>query len=72
MSVAYRKFELQDRKPIYRLFRESIWDTMLQQGIVGLEDKNKIDEYFRQQKKLYLHLEQSATEDWQPKMKPMV
>ena len=64
MSLEYRKFEPRDRMPVYKLFRESIWDTMLRQGAVRPEDKNEIDEYFRQQKNLYLHLEQTATEDW--------
>jgi ribosomal protein S18 acetylase RimI-like enzyme len=37
---------------------------MLQNGIAGPDDENDIDEFFRQQKDLYLHLEQTATEDW--------
>lgn len=64
MTIIYRKFEPDDRMPVYRLFRESVWDFMLQNGIVAAGDENDTDEYFRQQKDLYLHLEQTAAEDW--------
>ena len=64
MPFSYRKFEARDRMPVYRLFRESVWDFMLQNGIVGPNDENDIDEYFRQQQELYLHLERTACEDW--------
>jgi hypothetical protein len=64
LKITFRKFESRDRNPVYRLFRETIWDYMLQLGIVDLEDSNDIDEFFRLQKDLYLHLEQTATEDW--------
>lgn len=64
MKTDLRKFEPRDRQPVYRLFRESIWDYMLQQGLVGADDEPDVDEYFRQQRNLYLHLEQTAAEDW--------
>jgi len=64
MTITYRRFEPRDRKPVYRLFRQSIWDYMLQGGIVNEEDSYDVDEYFRQQQGLYLHLEKHATEDW--------
>lgn len=64
MSLKYRKFELEDRAPVYRMFRESLWDYMLKHGLAGPEDENDIDEYFRQQQNLYVHLEQTASEDW--------
>lgn len=64
MSITYRNFQSEDRLPVYRVFRESIWDYMLQQGIAGPEDENDIDEYFRRQQDLYVHLEQTASEDW--------
>ena len=64
MTLEYRKFEPRDRKPVYAVFRESIWDTMLQQGAVGPDDSYEVDEYFQQQQKLYCHLEQTAAEDW--------
>ncbi len=64
LTITYRKFESRDRNPVYRLFRATIWDYMLQLGIVDLEDSNDIDEFFRLQRDLYLHLEQTATEDW--------
>lgn len=37
---------------------------MLQHGLASTEDENDIDEYFRQQQNLYVHLEQTANEDW--------
>lgn len=46
------------------MFRESLWDYMLQHGLASPEDENDIDEYFQQQRNLYLHLEQTASEDW--------
>ncbi len=64
MAVNYRKFERDDRMPVYRLFRESVWDYMLQHGIAGPEDEYDLDEYFDQQKDLYIHLEETASEDW--------
>jgi len=64
MPIKYRKFDSQDRKPIYNLFRETLWDYMLQYGIVDIDDANEIDEVFRQQKNLYIHLEQTASGDW--------
>lgn len=64
MSLKYRKFEPEDRAPVYRMFRESLWDYMLQHGLASPEDENDIDEYFRQQQNLYVHLEQTASEDW--------
>ena len=64
MSLKYRKFKPEDRTPVYRMFRESLWDYMLQHGLASPEDENDIDEYFRQQQNLYVHLEQTASEDW--------
>ena len=64
MSLEYRKFKPEDRTPVYRMFRESLWDYMLQNGLASPEDENDIDEYFRQQQNLYVHLEQTASEDW--------
>ena len=64
MPLRYRKFDSQDRKPIYHLFRKTIWDYMLQHGIVDLDDANDIDEFFCHQKNLYMHLEQTSAEDW--------
>ena len=64
MKTDLRKFEPRARQPVYRLFRESIWDYMLQQVLVGADDEPDVDEYFRQQRNLYLHLEQTAAEDW--------
>ena len=64
MPVKYRNFEPDDRMPAYRLFRESVWDFMLRHGIVEPGDANDVDEYFRRQKDLYLHLEETACEDW--------
>ncbi len=46
------------------MFRESIWDYMLRHGLANQEDANDIDAFFRQQHNLYLHLEQTAAEDW--------
>jgi len=37
---------------------------MLQHGFASPEDENEIEDYFRRQKNLYLHLEQTASEDW--------
>jgi len=64
MSIKYRKFDSKDRKPVYHMFRETLWDYMMQYGIVDIDDTNEIDETFRQQKSLYVHLEQTAGEDW--------
>lgn len=64
MTVNYRRFEAQDRMPVYRMFRDSIWDYMLQHGLAVNDDENDIEEYFRQQQNLYLHLERTAAEDW--------
>ena len=64
MSLKYRKFKPEDRTPVYRMFRESLWDYLLQNGLASPEDENDIDEYFRQQQNLYVHLEQTASEDW--------
>ncbi len=64
MSFTCRTFEPGDRDPVYRLFRESVWDFMLQRGIVTADDEYDVDEYFRQQRGQYLHLEDTACEDW--------
>ena len=37
MSLKYRKFKPGDRTPVYRMFRKSIWDYMLQHGIASPE-----------------------------------
>ncbi len=37
---------------------------MLKRGMVTADDENDLDEYFRQQRDQYLHLEHSACEDW--------
>lgn len=37
---------------------------MLQHGIAGPDDEYDVDEYFREQKDLYIHLESTACEDW--------
>ena len=59
-----RKLESPDRIPVYKLFRESLWDYMLQHGLADGSDKNDIDEELRQQENLYVHLEHTASEDW--------
>ena len=64
MTIVYRRFEVQDRTPVYQLFRESIWDFMLQNGQVASDDKNEIFATFEKQKNLYFHLEHTAIEDW--------
>ena len=64
MPLKYRKFKAEDRMPVYTVFRESIWDYMLQRGLVDPDDSYELDEYFKQQKGLYCHLEQTAAEDW--------
>ncbi len=64
MSIIYRKFEPRDRMPAYRLFRDTVWDFMLHQGMVEANDSYDLDEYFRQQQGLYVHLEENASEDW--------
>ena len=64
MTLTYRKFEAEDRRPVYRLFRESIRDYMLQIGILEAGDSHDVDAYMRRQYDLYLHLERSAAEDW--------
>jgi GNAT superfamily N-acetyltransferase len=64
MSIKYRKFEPEDRTPVYRMFRESLWDYRLKHGLADPENENAIDEDFRQQRSLYLHLEKTASEDW--------
>ena len=64
MSVKYRSFETRDRQPVYRLFRNSVWDYLLRHGQAHPEDKPDIDKYFEQQRDQYLHLEKTAAEDW--------
>lgn len=64
MKACYRRFETRDRWPAYRLFRESVWDYMLQRGMAEPEEAPEIEEYFEQQRDLYLHLERTAAEDW--------
>jgi GNAT superfamily N-acetyltransferase len=64
MTIHYRKFEPDDRMPVYRLFRESVWDYMLRHGISTPDEENDVDEYFHRQKDLYVHLEETACEDW--------
>ena len=64
MTITYRRFESKDRAPVYALFRESIWDYMLQHGLVAIDDKNDVDATFEQQQNLYIHLENTASEDW--------
>lgn len=64
MSVNYRNFEKRDRQPVYRLFRNSVWDYLLRHGQAKPGDEPDIDEYFEQQKEQYLHLERTAAEDW--------
>ena len=64
MAINYRRFEPQDRMPVYRMFRDSIWDYMLHHRLADNDDEHDIEEYFRRQQNLYLHLEQTACEDW--------
>lgn len=64
MSIRYRKFAPDDRMPVYRMFRETIWDYMLQHGIASPDYENEVDEYFQRQQNLYVHLERVASEDW--------
>jgi len=62
--MKFRKFESPDRIPVYKLFRESLWDYMLQHGLTDSSDTNDIDEELRRQENLYVHLEHTASEDW--------
>ncbi len=63
-AIACRRFEDADRMPVYRMFRETVWDYMLTRGMVGEEDRFDLDQYFDLQQDFYLHLERSAAEDW--------
>ncbi len=60
----YRKFEPEDRLPVYRLFRDSIWHYMQHLGIVQPDEEYDLEENYRRQQGLYLHLEKTAAEDW--------
>jgi GNAT superfamily N-acetyltransferase len=62
--MKFRKLEAPDRIPVYKLFRESLWDYMLQHGLADSSDANDIDEFFHRQENLYVHLEHTASEDW--------
>ena len=62
MTITYRRFEPKDRTPVYALFRESIWDYMLHHGLVAVDDKDDVDATFMQQRNLYVHLEETATD----------
>jgi len=62
--MKFRKLESADRIPVYELFRESLWDYMLQHGLADSSDKNDIAEELRRQENLYVHLEHTAGEDW--------
>lgn len=64
MALIYRKFEAGDRLPVYRLFRESVWDYMLSCGIVESSDMQDIESFMSRQYDFYLHLERTAAEDW--------
>ena len=64
VSVTYRRLETADRMPVYRVFRKSLWDFMLQSGIVGEDDSYDIGESFERQGPLLMHLEKTAAEDW--------
>ena len=64
MAIRYRRFDANDRLPVYRMFRDSIWDFMLESGIVSADDSNDIDAMMARQFDLYLHLEATAAEDW--------
>jgi hypothetical protein len=44
--MKFRKLEAPDRIPVYKLFRESLWDYMLQHGLADSSDVNDIDEFF--------------------------
>ena len=59
-----RRFEARDRMPVYEMFRESIWDYMFDYGMVKFGDEKDLDDYFREQKNYYIHLEENASEDW--------
>jgi len=50
--------------PVYRLFRDSIRDYMRQLGMLGADQTHDVDAMYERQQGLYLHLEQSAAEDW--------
>lgn len=60
----YRRFTEQDRIPVYRMFRDSIHDYMLKLGMVEASAQVDYDDLYRRQQALYLHLEQTAAEDW--------
>ena len=62
--MKYRRFEKADRMPVYRMFRESIWDFMSANGMVEAIDEKELDAYLVEQKNYYIHLEENASEDW--------
>ena len=63
-NIAIRRFQAADRMPAYSLFRDVIWDLMLEQGMAKPGDSYDHDLYFTQQKDFYVHLELNASEDW--------
>ncbi len=63
-ALSYRRFEAADRKPVYKLFRDTVWDYMLRRGMVDEFDSYDLDQFFELQRGLYIHLEQNACEDW--------
>ncbi len=63
-AIVYRRFVGADRMPVYRMFRETVWDYMLSRGMVGADDRYDVEQYFEMQQDYYLHLESTAAEDW--------
>lgn len=64
MTLTYRRFAPEDRLPAFRMFRDSIWDYMLQAGSVTVDDRYDMKDYMRRRYDLYLHLERTSAEDW--------
>ena len=57
--MIYRRFETRDRLPVYRMFRDSIWDYLLQNGMVTDSDANDVDAWMHRQQGFYQHLEKN-------------
>ena len=64
MTIHYRKFIPDDRLPAYRVFRDAIWQYLLELSIITADEQDDFDKHYAEHEPLYLHLEQTAFQDW--------
>ncbi|MGB7858885.1 MAG: GNAT family N-acetyltransferase [Acidimicrobiia bacterium] len=63
-EITYREFEEADTRPVFKVFRTSVFDYVRQIGLVGADAEDDIEAAWNRQGSMARHLADTAHADW--------